>query len=175
MSVIKVTIEAIQLTTESLQQCKEFINEKLPVMRVGDDGGMLVKNPDETILVFWGDYIIKDTNGTFSRMDKNSFLKLYGKHGSNESNLDDKFSFDEYQSIKTVHAVPFSSDEWMNFRTTLTDGYNNSTVKPGQDGYLVCYSKGTPEQYLSWSPKKQFEDGYKWLTPPGVVSACVKA
>ena len=29
------------------------------------------------------------------------------------------------------------------------------------EGYHVIYSKGTPEEYHSWSPKKAFDDGYK--------------
>lgn len=31
---------------------------------------------------------------------------------------------------------------------------------PDDEGYVVVYDFNTPDQYVSWSPKKQFDEGY---------------
>lgn len=70
-----------------------------------------------------------------------------------------------YQSIKQVHAQPMTLGEFVeNVRPlNLPPG-----VAPTAEGYHVIYSKDTPDEYHSWSPKQVFEEGYLEL-PDGTV------
>ena len=66
-----------------------------------------------------------------------------------------------YVGTKIVQAFPMSREGYNNFR-----GWQLPADEDGSDeGYLVVYpdSKANTEQYegyVSWSPKKQFEDAY---------------
>lgn len=69
-------------------------------------------------------------------------------------------SLKPYRSHKTVHARPMTRGAYNDYRGwALTEGEN-----PDDPGYLVVYSKDTPDHYESWSPKKQFDDGYTEIT-----------
>ncbi len=79
----------------------------------------------------------------------------------------------EYQSIKRIHAVPATRRaymEQMGFSHT-----NRSDLD--DDGYIVIYNKGTPVEYISWSPKEQFDAGniaLDGLLPFAVAHAACK-
>ena len=34
---------------------------------------------------------------------------------------------------------------------------------PNDPGYVVVYSKGNPDEYMSWSPAHSFEEGYTMI------------
>lgn len=64
-----------------------------------------------------------------------------------------------YRSHKIVHATPMTHGEYnrnkgrsIPFDEHLED-----------EGYLVVYNKDTADHYESWSPKKQFDEGYSIL------------
>lgn len=70
-----------------------------------------------------------------------------------------------YQSIKQVHAHPMTLGDFVeNVRPFPLPG----KVDPAAEGYHVIYSKDTPDEYHSWSPKKAFEEGYLEI-PDGTV------
>lgn len=61
-----------------------------------------------------------------------------------------------YQCHKQVHARLITKGAYLhcyNKEPTPSDDIS-------EEGYLVIYSKGTGNEYISWSPKKVFEDGY---------------
>ena len=60
-----------------------------------------------------------------------------------------------YQCHKKVHATPMTLGEFKEHanRPDLIGA-------PESEGYLVVYSKDTPEEYHSWSPKAVFDEGY---------------
>lgn len=61
-----------------------------------------------------------------------------------------------YQCHKKVHATPMSLGDYNNFKGwTIPENEN-----PDDSGYLVVYSKDTDDEYVSWSPKHVFDDGY---------------
>jgi hypothetical protein len=61
----------------------------------------------------------------------------------------------QYVSHKKVHAKPMTRGEFAAYKgQELTQG------DPGDEGYFVVYSKGTPDHYESWSPKRAFLTGY---------------
>tara|TARA_R110002096_G_scaffold7146_1_gene31648 strand:- start:217 stop:474 length:258 start_codon:yes stop_codon:yes gene_type:complete len=70
-----------------------------------------------------------------------------------------------YISHKQVHATPMTRLEYNQYRS-----WDLPSDEDGDDdGYLVEYlDSGTPNHprhkgYISWSPKKQFDDGYTEL------------
>lgn len=70
-----------------------------------------------------------------------------------------------YQSHKKVRAIPFTRKEFITLR-----GWGISDGEDGDaEGYLVEYlDGGTPNiagyaNYMSWSPKEQFDNGYSRL------------
>lgn len=62
----------------------------------------------------------------------------------------------KYQCHKQVHAMPMTRGEYNTYRGWLIP----ENEDPSDEGYLVVYGKGTPDHYESWTPKKQFDDGY---------------
>ena len=65
-----------------------------------------------------------------------------------------------YQSHKRVHATPMTRGDYNDYRGwTIPEDED-----PKDDGYLVVYNKDTPDHYESWSPKKQFDEGYTEIT-----------
>ena len=56
----------------------------------------------------------------------------------------------EYQSIKKVYAEP------MNRLHAELKGLVRDITNESEEGYIVIYNN----DYISWSPKKVFEDGY---------------
>ena len=70
---------------------------------------------------------------------------------------------EKFKSNKVVHGKKMNSTEWESVRSGF-DRYSDATVKPDQDGYMVCYGKDTDEEYYSWSPKAQFENGNSKMT-----------
>lgn len=63
----------------------------------------------------------------------------------------------KYQCIKQVHAEPMTYGA---FKTSVRNIRDVGSMDPLAPGYLVIYSKGTADEYKSWSPKKAFEEGY---------------
>lgn len=59
-----------------------------------------------------------------------------------------------FKCHKTVHAMPMNHRDYCS-----TDPFSLRTGV-NQDGYLVCYDMGTSKEYVSWSPKEQFDNGY---------------
>lgn len=75
----------------------------------------------------------------------------------------------EYISHKRVHARPMLRGDYNEYRGwDLPENEN-----PMDEGYLVVYSKGTEDHYESWSPQKQFEDGYSILSPGNFLDRLV--
>lgn len=62
----------------------------------------------------------------------------------------------EYKCHKRVHATPMTRGDYNVYRGWQIPADEN----PADAGYLVVYGRGTPDHYESWSPKKQFDDGY---------------
>lgn len=60
---------------------------------------------------------------------------------------------EKYICTKTVEAEPATRGDYNEFRGWTIPADEN----PDDEGYLVKYSDG----YISWSPKKQFEEAYK--------------
>ena len=60
-----------------------------------------------------------------------------------------------YKCHKIVHARPMSKGEYNVIHDRAVPGEDNDR------GYEVTYNKDTPDHYVSWSPKKQFDEGYK--------------
>ena len=72
----------------------------------------------------------------------------------------------KYRSIKEVHGEPMSNEQWENFRVDVllanAKNYSTADTKAGsqyRDGYHVVYNLGEDNEYHSWSPKKEFEEG----------------
>lgn len=64
--------------------------------------------------------------------------------------------FKQYTCHKQVHATPMSRGEYNDFR-----GWAMPPDENGEDpGYLVVYNSGTTDEYVSWSPKHIFDEGY---------------
>ena len=62
----------------------------------------------------------------------------------------------KYKSHKEVHAKPISLGDYNKYKGwTMPEDEN-----PSDEGYLVVYNKDTDLHHESWSPKKQFDDGY---------------
>ncbi|WP_444957594.1 hypothetical protein [Microbulbifer sp. ZKSA002] len=62
----------------------------------------------------------------------------------------------KYRCHKEVHATPMKRGEYNEYRGWTIPANEN----PDDDGYLVVYGAGTSDHYESWSPKKQFDEGY---------------
>lgn len=68
----------------------------------------------------------------------------------------------KFKCHKEVHARPMSRGDYNKYRGwTIPENEN-----PLDDGYLVIYAKDSADHYESWSPKKQFDDGYKPVHEP---------
>lgn len=70
----------------------------------------------------------------------------------------------KFRCHKEVHAKPMTRGEYNHYRGWEIPANEN----PHDDGYLVVYSRGTVDHYESWSPKKQFDEGYTELTQEGL-------
>lgn len=64
-----------------------------------------------------------------------------------------------YQCHKRVWARPMTRGNYNRYRGWTIPADEN----PADEGYLVVYGMGTPDEYESWSPKKAFDDGYNEL------------
>lgn len=63
---------------------------------------------------------------------------------------------DKFKCHKEVNALPMKRGVYNVVRGwTIPENEN-----PEDDGYLVVYNVGTNDEYVSWSPKKVFDDGY---------------
>lgn len=61
-----------------------------------------------------------------------------------------------YKCHKVVHARQMTrGDYYAGKQQDCPDNLNPEDV-----GYLVVYSKGTEDEYRSWSPQKAFDEGY---------------
>ena len=61
-----------------------------------------------------------------------------------------------YQCHKQVHARLITKSAYCHMRGWLVP----EDEDPTEEGYLVVYNKDTPDEYISWSPKRIFEEGY---------------
>lgn len=72
----------------------------------------------------------------------------------------------QYIGTKQVHGLPMTRGEYNKLRRWTTPANEN----PNDEGYLVEYlDGGEPNHpyyngYISWSPKKQFENAYRLTT-----------
>ena len=62
-------------------------------------------------------------------------------------------NFKKYVGTKQIEAVPMTRGEYNRYRGWTIPADEN----PEDEGYLVKYNDG----YISWSPKKQFEEAYR--------------
>lgn len=62
----------------------------------------------------------------------------------------------KFKCHKEIHALPMTRGVYNKVR-----GWDiPSDENPDDDGYLTCYNRGTDDEYVSWSPKHVFDDGY---------------
>lgn len=66
----------------------------------------------------------------------------------------------KYKCHKTVHAKPMSLGEF----NALSPDKEPKPADCSIDGYFVVYNKDTEDHYESWSPKKQFDEGYSLMS-----------
>ena len=66
---------------------------------------------------------------------------------------------DKFSCHKIVSAMPMSRGVYNSVRGWEIPENEN----PSDDGYLVVYNIGSDDEYVSWSPKHIFDDGYKKL------------
>lgn len=76
---------------------------------------------------------------------------------------DTQIEMPKYKCHKVVHAIPMSRGSYNEYRGWTIPADED----PTDAGYLVVYAKGTDDHYESWSPKKQFEEGYTAANDPG--------
>lgn len=63
---------------------------------------------------------------------------------------------DKFKCHKEVHALPMTRGAYNKVR-----GWGMTPDEdPADEGYLVTYNVGTSDEYVSWSPKHVFDDGY---------------
>ncbi len=62
-------------------------------------------------------------------------------------------NFEKYIGTKQIEAKPMTRGEYNQYRGWSIPADEN----PDDEGYLVKYNDG----YISWSPKKQFEEAYR--------------
>lgn len=74
-----------------------------------------------------------------------------------ELTAEEQASMAEYQSHKRVHATPMTRGDYNLYRGWQIPADEN----PADIGYLVIYNRGTEDHYESWSPDKQFVEGYQ--------------
>lgn len=65
-----------------------------------------------------------------------------------------------YRCHKEVHATPMKRGAYNELRGWELPENEN----PDDDGYLVVYNRGTDDEYVSWSPKHIFENGYSKIS-----------
>lgn len=68
-------------------------------------------------------------------------------------------SMPKFKCHKEVHAIPMTRGVYNKVREWEMPSNEN----PEDEGYLVVYSLGTEDEYVSWSPKNVFDDGYSIL------------
>lgn len=69
-----------------------------------------------------------------------------------------------YGCHKEVHALPMTRGVYNKVRGWIIP----ENEEPADEGYLVVYSCGTSDEYVSWSPKHVFDYGYHPLDTCGV-------
>ena len=63
---------------------------------------------------------------------------------------------DKFKCHKEVHGLPMTRGVYNKVR-----GWEIPKDEDPKDaGYLVTYNMGTDDEYVSWSPKHVFDDGY---------------
>ena len=62
----------------------------------------------------------------------------------------------KYKCHKEVHAEPMTAVDYF---STTNRGVPQA-IDSMAEGYRVIYSQGTDDEYISWSPKKAFDEGY---------------
>ena len=65
-------------------------------------------------------------------------------------------AMDKFKYHKEVHALPMTRGVYNKVRGWKVLPHED----PNDEGYLVTYNIGTTDEYVSWSPKHIFEDGY---------------
>jgi hypothetical protein len=62
----------------------------------------------------------------------------------------------KFKCHKTVDALPMTRGVYNKVRQWQIP----QDESPDDEGYLVVYNIGTDDEYVSWSPKKIFDEGY---------------
>lgn len=65
-------------------------------------------------------------------------------------------AMDKFKCHKEVHAIQMTRGAYNNVRGWIIPINEN----PDDDGYLIVYNRGASDEYVSWSPKHVFDDGY---------------
>ncbi len=76
----------------------------------------------------------------------------------------------KYKCHKEVQAKPMTRGDYNTYRGWRIPSDEN----PNDEGYLVVYGKDTPDHYESWSPKKQFDEGYASIQDPKEFSGIMR-
>lgn len=75
----------------------------------------------------------------------------------------------QYKCHKVVSARPMKRGAYYDYKEMEKPVDLNAE----SEGYLVIYSEGTSDHYESWSPKKQFDEGYTLIPeqsePQGIM------
>lgn len=74
--------------------------------------------------------------------------------------------FKRYQSVKQVDATPMTDKDYNQALIKIPDykkksngGVRISNPYTVRDGYMVIYNRGQPGEFISWTPKDEFEMG----------------
>ena len=60
----------------------------------------------------------------------------------------------KYVRLNVVDAMPMTRGEYNRFRGWTIPADEN----PNDEGYIIYYRKGKPDQYISWCPKQQYDE-----------------
>ena len=67
----------------------------------------------------------------------------------------------KFKCHKVVSAKPMTFGEYHEYKKLNTSCLEARVLN--DEGFLVIYNENTPDHYESWSPKKQFEEGYNLI------------
>jgi hypothetical protein len=62
----------------------------------------------------------------------------------------------KYVRVNIVDAEPMLRGDYHAFRGWAPPA--NANENPGDEGYIIWYRKGKEDEYISWCPKKQFDE-----------------
>jgi len=77
-----------------------------------------------------------------------------------ESKLMSHVDMVKFKCFKEVHAIPMTAGVYFSIKDKPVPPIHNHDT----DGYLVCYSRGLVDEYVSWSPNGAFDSGYRVIS-----------